>query len=327
MSNHFGEVIERIKANKRFLVVSHVNPEGDAIGSLLALALALRSIGKEAVAYLEDPLPGIFNFLPGSGTIIHTLEGQAPFDVTFAVDCGQMDRLGANFNKFEGMGTVLNLDHHTTNDNFGEVNVVFPDASSTGEVIFDLCTEASIAITKEMATNMYVAIHTDTGCFRYSCTGEGSLKKAGELVARGADPWEISTNVYENHPECKYKLLALVLATLKVEHIPDCKDRSIATLYVTQKMLDDTGADKGLADGFVNYARGIEGVEAGVLFRETGHDEYKVSFRSKGDVDVAQVALSFGGGGHSHAAGCTVKGNLKAVMEVVVETLKITLAE
>ena len=164
MSNYFGKIIERIEEGNRFLVVSHVSPEGDAIGSLLGLALALRSLGKDAVAYLEDPLPSIFNFLPGSETIIHTLDGQAPFDYTFAVDCGQMDRLGANFNKFDGMGTVLNLDHHTTNDNFGELNVVFPDASSTGEAIFDLCTEASIAISKEMATNLYVANYAR--CFK-----------------------------------------------------------------------------------------------------------------------------------------------------------------
>ena len=325
MSTYFDAVIERMKQGKRFLVVSHVNPEGDAVGSLLGLTLALRSIGKEAVAYLEDPNPDIFDFLPGSETIVHTLDGEAPFDATFAVDCGQMDRLGENFNKFEGMGPVLNLDHHTTNDNFGELNVVFPDASSTGEVIFDFCKEASIEITKEMAINLYVAIHTDTGSFRYSCTSEGSLKKAGELVGLGVDPWAISTQVYENHPASKYKLLARVLSTLNIIEITDA-DHLIATLYVTDEMFDSTGADKGLADGFVNYARGIEGVEAGVLFRETGPDEYKVSFRSKGDVDVADVALGFGGGGHSHAAGCSVTGKLEMVMETVVEALKTSLA-
>lgn len=326
MSNHFGAIIERIEQGNRFLVVSHVSPEGDAIGSLLGLTLALRSIGKDVVAYLEDSVPGVFEFLPGSETIVHTLDGEAPFDATFAVDCGQMNRLGDNFNKFEGMGSVINIDHHTTNDEFGELNVIFPDASSAGEMIFDLATEASIEITPEMATNLYVAIHTDTGSFRYSCTSEGSLRKAGVLVGKGADPWTISTQVYENHPACKFKLLALVLATLNIIDIPGAKGYKIATLYVTDEMMESTGADKGLADGFVNYARGIEGVEAGVLFRETGTEEYKVSFRSKGAVDVADVALSFGGGGHSHAAGCSVSGKLDAVIETVTAALKTSLA-
>lgn len=322
MDNRFTEVIERIKRGKRFLVVSHVNPEGDAIGSLLGLALALRSLGKDVTPYLEDPVPDVFQFLPGASTITHSLDGLGPFDATFAVDCGKKDRLGDGFIRLPEPGEIINIDHHTTNDRFGGINVIVADASATGEVIFDLCKAAGIEVTKEIAVNLYVAIHTDTGSFRYSSSTPESFLKAGELVTLGADPWEIATRVYENHPENKFKLLAMVLSTLDVINPGDGAAGKIATLTVTRDMFRSTGADKDLADGFVNYARGISGVEVGMIFRETGEDEYKVSLRSKGDTDVAEVAQAFGGGGHSHAAGFSITGPLEEVRTKVVDVIK-----
>ncbi len=323
MDRRFDDIIEKIKACNRFMVVSHVSPEGDAIGSLLGLSLALRGLGKDVTPYLEDPVPDTFKFLPGADTVVHTLEGEAPFDAVFAVDCGKIDRLGKRFNDFKGHGFIINIDHHTTNDRFGELNVIAAEASATGEVLYDFCKAASIDITKDIAINLYVAIHTDTGSFRYSSSSADSFIKAGDLVRRGADPWDISMRVYENHPVRKYKLLGMVLSTLDVVSVEGAgKNGSIATLFVTLDMFKETAAEKDLADGFVNYARGIEGVEVGVLFRECPSGEYKVSLRSKGYVDVAMVAESFGGGGHSHAAGCTVKGDLDAVKTRVIEAIR-----
>lgn len=321
MDTRFDAVIEKVRKGKRFLVVSHVNPEGDAVGSLLGLALALKGIGKDAVEYLEDQIPEVLRFLPGSGDVIHSLEGVAPFDATFAVDCGQRERLGKGFNLFKGHGTVINMDHHTTNDLFGDINIIDPEASAAGEIVYDFCRAAAIKMSKDVAVNLYVAIHTDTGSFRYSSSTPGSFIKAGELVKLGADPWEISRRVYENYPERKYRLLAMVLSTLDVIRTPNGAN-SIASLVVTQDMFRKANAEKDIADGFVNYARGIEGVEVGVLFRECGKDEYKVSLRSKGDVDVAEIAKSFGGGGHSHAAGFNIKGTLEEVREKVIRVLK-----
>ncbi len=323
MDRRFDEAIKVIKKGKRFLVVSHVNPEGDAVGSLLGVALALRSLGKDAVAYLEDPIPALFKFLPGADTVVHSLDGAGSFDATFAVDCGQKERLGKGFVELKEPGTIVNIDHHATNDNFGDVNIIEPGASAAGELAYDLVKAAGIEITTDIAVNLYVAIHTDTGSFRYSSATADAFTKAGDLVRHGAKPWDISSRVYENHPLKRYKLLGMVLSTIDVFDLGEADGAvKVATLLVTRKMFDTAGADKDVADGFVNYARGVEGVAVGLLFRETGPDEYKVSMRSKGDIDVSAVAMSFGGGGHRNAAGFSVKGGIKDVKERVISALR-----
>ncbi|MEE9614520.1 MAG: bifunctional oligoribonuclease/PAP phosphatase NrnA [Thermodesulfobacteriota bacterium] len=330
MDKVFTQVAEKIKNSERFMVVSHVNPEGDALGSLLGLALALSEMGKDVVAYSEDPVPETLRFLPGVDTLVHDLGGEPPFDVTFAVDCGQIERLGAKFAEFEGRGTLINVDHHATNDNFGDVNIVVPDASAAGEIVFDLLEAAGAGISPDVATNLYVAIVTDTGSFRYSSTSPGAFVKAGELVAYGASPWEVARHVYESYPASRFKLLSEVLSTLEVIGDDGGKgggnggmaDRGIATVFVTEEMIKSAGANREDSDGFVNYTRSIKGVEVGVLFRQCGPDEYKVSLRAKGEVDVAAVAETFGGGGHSHAAGCNLSGSLEEVRERVVSALK-----
>lgn len=321
--NRFDAAVAQAKAGKKFLVVSHVSPEGDAVGSLLGMALALRSLGKDVVAYLEDPVPDLFKFLPGADTVVHSLDGAGPFDATFAVDCGQKERLGKGFMALEEPGIIVNIDHHATNDAFGEVNVIVPHASAAGELVYDFCKAAGVKIDKNIAVNLYVAIHTDTGSFRYSSSTPESFEKAGELVRLGADPWEVSRRVYENHPAKKFKLLGMVLNTLEVVNAGDGGVKSsVAMVHVTREMFRRADAEKDLADGFVNYARGIEGVEVGVLFREAGDLLYKVSMRAKGQLDVAEVAMRFGGGGHRNAAGFMMNGSLEEVKGKVIEALK-----
>jgi phosphoesterase RecJ-like protein len=320
MDKRFDTAIEKIKEYKRFMVVTHVNPEGDALGSLFGLALALKGLGKEVVSYLEDPVPAPFGFLSGAGEVVHSLENEAPFDATYAVDCGQLERLGKGFLAFNGWGTLINVDHHVSNDNFGDINIVIPEASAAAEIVFDLCKAAGVDITPDIATNLYVGIHTDTGSFRYSSATPESLEKAGELVRLGADPRDVAVRVYENYPAKKFKLLGMVLNTLEV--VGDGLDGKIATVVVSRDMMNSVGADKADADGFVNYARAIEGVKAGVLLRESSPGDYKISLRSKGDIDVSTVAQGFGGGGHVHAAGCNIKGSLKEVKKKVVDALR-----
>lgn len=321
--NRFDAAVAELKAGKKFLVVSHVSPEGDAVGSLLGMALALRSLGKDVTAYLEDPVPDLFLFLPGADTVVHSLDGAGPFDATFAVDCGQKERLGKGFMAFKEPGRIVNIDHHATNDAFGDVNVIVPGASAAGELVYDFCKAAKIKIDKDIAVNLYVAIHTDTGSFRYSSSTAESFEKAGDLVRLGADPWEVSRRVYENHPAKKFKLLGMVLNTLDVVSVgTDGAKASVAFVNVTREMFRKADAEKDLADGFVNYARGIEGVAVGVLLREAGDLLYKVSLRAKGEVDVAEVAQNFGGGGHRNAAGFMMKGSLEEVKARVIEALK-----
>ncbi|MFQ5442937.1 MAG: bifunctional oligoribonuclease/PAP phosphatase NrnA [Thermodesulfobacteriota bacterium] len=323
MDTRFDTAIEKIREGRRFMVVSHVNPEGDAVGSLLGLTLALRAMGKEATPYLEDPVPEIFRFLPAAGDVVHDLKGKGPFDCVFAVDCGKLERLGSGLAELGDDICIINIDHHTTNDRFGYINIIEAGASATGEIVYDFCNAASIKITPEIAINLYVAIHTDTGSFRYSSTTPESLIKAGELLRLGADPWEVALNVYENYPPEKFKLLSMVLATLDIIRVDNADpDSAIATLVVKLDMFKTTAADVDLSDGFVNYARGIEGVEVGALFRESGPDEYKVSLRSKKIVDVSKVANDLGGGGHAHAAGLTLKGSLEDIKSRVIGAIK-----
>lgn len=317
MEKRFDGVIEEIKKKQRFMVISHLGPEGDAIGSLLGLTLALREAGKDAVAFLEDPLPPIFDFLPGADSIVHELKNEAAFDATIAVDCGQKERLGKKFGELASSGRaglLINIDHHATNDSFGDINVIEPNASAAGEMVYDLLKAGNMAISKDAAVNLYVAIHTDTGSFRYSSSTPGAFRKAGELVELGADPWDISTRVYENQPVERFKLLAMALSTLKIIGNGEAK---VATMDVTLDMFNKVGGGRELSDGFVNFARAISGVEVGLLYRESGPNEYKVSMRSKGKVDVAELSAGFGGGGHKNAAGFNIKGPLDEIKKKV----------
>jgi phosphoesterase RecJ-like protein len=317
MGTDFSKAIEVLGKARRVLIVTHVNPEGDALGSLFGLALALKDAGRDVVAFTPEPVPEPFDFLPGSELAVHSLADVGDMDATFAVDCGQLERLGDEVAAFAGRGTLVNLDHHISNDNFGDVNIVIPSASAAGEILYDFLCAAGFSVSADVATNLYVAIHTDTGCFKYGSSTAGSLKKAGELVELGADPMEVSSKVYENYPAEKFKLLALVLSTLDVS-----EDGRIATVLVTREMLDSVGGDKGLSDGFVNYTREIKGVEVGILFREAGDSEYKLSMRSSKCVDVAAITGLFGGGGHAMAAGALVKGTLTEVREKIMTPVR-----
>ena len=313
MAQKFKEVIDEIKNGKTFLVSSHVNPEGDAVGSLLSLVLGLKELKKDVTAYLYDPVPKTFNFLPFADKCTNKIDENKIYDAVFVVDCGQKDRLGEDFHKIKNKGKVINIDHHATNDCFGNINVIDPNASAAGEMVYDLLKEIPVEITRDIAINIYTSILTDTGSFRYSCTTPKAFGIAGEMLRLGVDPWDISQRVYESIPVNKLKLLASVLNTLELT-----SDGRVASLVVTLDMLDKADANKELADGFVNYARTIKGVEVGVLLRETKQGEYKISMRSKGRIDVAEITMGFGGGGHMNAAGCTIKGNLKDIKEKVI---------
>lgn len=313
MAHKFKQVIDEINKGKTFLVSSHVNPEGDAVGSLLSLALGLKELKKDVTAYLYDPVPKTFKFLPFADKVANKIDENKIYDVVFAVDCGQKDRLGEDFSRIKNKGKLINIDHHATNDRFGDINVIDGDACAAGEMVYDLLKEIPVSITRDMAINIYTSILTDTGSFRYSCTTPKTFGIAGEMLKLGANPWDISQKVFESNPVNKLKLLASVLGTLELTN-----DGKVASLVVTLDMLNKANATKEEADGFVNYARTIEGVEVGILLREAKPGEYKISFRSKGRIDVAEISQEFGGGGHMNAAGCNIKGNLKDIKEKVI---------
>lgn len=309
----FKSVIEEINKGEKFIVSSHINPEGDAVGSMLALVLGLRELKKDVTAYLYDTVPLMFRFLPYSDKVTNKIDENVVYDAVFVVDCGQKDRLGNDFHKIKTRGKIINIDHHATNDCFGDINIIMPDASAAGEAVYDLLKAIPIKITLDIATNIYVSILTDTGSFRYSSATAKAFRIAGEMVELGAKPWELSHKVYESNPINRLKLLALALSTLEVN-----TDGKVASLFVTLDMLNKAKASKEQADGFVNYARTIEGVEVGIFFREIKTNEYKISLRSKGKIDVTKIAQEFGGGGHANAAGCEIRGKFEDIKKQII---------
>ncbi|MFQ5899939.1 MAG: bifunctional oligoribonuclease/PAP phosphatase NrnA [Thermodesulfobacteriota bacterium] len=306
------EIVEEIGKGKNFLISAHLNPEGDAVGSALGLALGLRKSGKNVTVFLEDPVPAIFNFLPSAEKVLHKVDPTRDYDVQIVVDCGDMDRTGEKFRDFKGRKVLINIDHHSTNTRFGDVNLVNTNACATGEIIYDILNAMSVNITPEIAINIYVAILTDTGSFRYASSTSRAFYIASEMVKRGVKPHEIAKKVYESNPAERVRLLGDVLKTLNVS-----KDGKMASICITLDMMQRAGATKDIVDGFVNYPRSIEGVKVAILFREDSLNRVKLSFRSKGAVNVADIAKELGGGGHPQAAGCTVDGSMEEVKERV----------
>lgn len=310
------ELKKTIEQCYSFIVASHVDPEGDAIGSSLALYFALKNMGKKVVVYNESGVPRILRFLPGVENIVTELPSVNEYDAIFVVDCGDIERLGKLKDRLEKL-KIINIDHHSTNTSFGHLNFVDKEASAAGEVVFNLLKTLNIAFTKEIATNLYTALVVDTGSFRYASTTAKSFIIAAELLSLGVEPWEIAKNIYENYPFERMKLLGDALQTLEI-----AKGGLCAFMVVTKDMLAKYSATEDLTEGFVNFGRAIEGVEISVLFKEVGQDLYKLSFRSKGDIDVSKIAQKLGGGGHKNAAGCRIKGSLREIKEMVLSAIE-----
>jgi len=307
------KLLELIRRSRVFLIVTHLNPEGDAIGSSLALAIGLKKIGKDVYLLNKDPVPQSLRFLPSSELFKKKPPTTVP-DVLFLIDCNSLERTG--FKELCAKKTVI-IDHHPVDDDVrsDSIDYLSPDASATGELIYRLLLAMKIPIDKEMATNIYTAMMVDTGGFRYSNTTAGSLMIASRLVTLGAEPWRIAREVYENINYKTMKLFALTLSTLK-------KGDGVAWLTVTRDMFKKTGTDVEDTENFVDYARMIRGVEVGLLFREERNGLCKVSLRSKGRIDVAEIARGFGGGGHPAAAGCRVRGSLEYAKRVVLRMVR-----
>jgi phosphoesterase RecJ-like protein len=306
----------RVFAEKsRFLIACHENPEGDAIGSELALALALRRMGKKATVLNADPVPGNLLFLPGADTVLFEADG-SEYEVAVVVDCGATERTGRVAPELSKCPVLVNIDHHRTNGDRGELSLVDPDAAATGLLIHRILDAMGYDIDPDVAVNIYVAVLTDTGSFHYSSSSPEAFAVAGEMVRRGVDPWAVAEKVYETQSAGRLRLLGRVLASLEVA--PGGEVASITTMLSD---LEEFSSGKDALEGFINYPRSIVGVEVAVSFREERGGVFRVSFRSKGRVDVSAVATRFGGGGHRNAAGCTVPGTLPEVKRKVFAAL------
>jgi phosphoesterase RecJ-like protein len=317
--NDLGAICRLFREKDRFLIACHENPEGDAIGSELALALALRKMGKTATVVNSDPVPGNLAFLPAADTVVPDAEGSA-HDVAVVVDCGSLERTGRVQTELRKCPILVNIDHHSTNDAQGEYCLIDPQAAATGVLVHRILVALGIGIDRDIAANIYVAILTDTGSFRYSNASPEAFSIAGEMVGIGVDPWEVAEKVYETQTAGKLGLLGRVLGSLEL-----AAGGRVAVVTTRKKDLRDFSATKDHLEGFINYPRSIAGVEVAVAFREEGEGEFRVSFRSKGKVDVSAVAAALGGGGHRNAAGCTVQGSLDEVKNRVLGLLEASL--
>lgn len=306
-----SDIIAALRSCNRFLISVHRNPDGDALGSQLALMLALEKSNKTVVAQNLDPVPEIYRFLPASSRIRtgSTVEGR--YDAILVLDADP-PRTGL----FDGnypAETRINIDHHITNPVEWPLTWLAPSASATGEMVYELIQRLGVPIDREIALCLYTAIFTDTGSFRYSNTTPKSMRIAAELIEAGADPWLVTENVYESFAYRRIKLLGTVLAGVERS-----EDGRIAWVVVTEELFHRFGASSEDTENFINFVRSTKGVEVAVLFRQTAALQYKISLRSKGRVDLSGLAQSLGGGGHKNAAGSTVDGTLDEVKKRVI---------
>ncbi|QGP93268.1 Bifunctional oligoribonuclease and PAP phosphatase NrnA [Neomoorella glycerini] len=303
-----------LAAAREVAVVSHIIPDGDCLGSTLALALALRQRGTRAVAINADPVPEMFQFLPGQKTIIPPDKVTEVPPLLVMVDSTDMERAGEGFSQWrQKTQMVINIDHHVSNTRFGDLNLVDSRAAATAELIYAVLERIPVTINPAIATCLYAALATDTGSFQYENCTATTMRLAARLMEQGADLSLIREYLWERKPLASIRLLAAVLPTLTLAY-----DGRVAWLTVSRATLDAIGALPEHAEGLVNYPRSIAGVEVGLLFRELPDGLVKVSLRSKKIVDVNALAARFGGGGHRRAAGCTVKGDFATVVAMVV---------
>jgi len=288
-------------------VVSHVNPEGDAIGSVLAAVLALRGAGKRAGAFNADPAPPGLQHLPGVAELRREVPRDRPYACYLVLDTADLPRTGGLLDGRPRDAVVLNVDHHPGNTRFGDVNWVEPGASSAGEMVYRLLREMALPVTPDAAANLYAAILTDTGGFRYANTTAESLRVAAELVTAGAVPETIAEGLVANRDPREWRLLSEVLAGLTVT-----AGGRVAWIEVTAAARQRAGVGLEVTEDFIQYPRNLAGVRLAVAFKEISAGEVRVSLRSHGEVDVARLAGAFGGGGHRNAAGCTIRDELAA---------------
>ena len=310
-------VVEAIRSHERFLVTTHENPDGDALGSLLSMKLALDQLGKDAVMYLagETPLPREYSWMP-LGNLRRSVPDDAAGRVLLALDCANESRLGPDPEVLHSAPLVVNVDHHHDNTRFGAVNLVVADASSTGEIVRDLLAELEIELTPDIAEAIYIALVTDTGRFQYTNTTPKALRLAAELVEAGADVHKIFQDVYESVQFAKLKLLARALERAQIY-----EGGRLVISYLLRDDFSEVGAAEPYSEGIIDYLRAVEGADMAALIREPPRGDgpaRRVSLRASADeLDVSSIARASGGGGHRQAAGFSSDDSIEEITEFI----------
>ncbi len=302
-----AEIKQILECGRRILVVSHVDPDGDAIGSQLACAAYIRQLGKEVVLVREANIPYKYQFLPHVEDIrpIDSLPAGTSVDTAVVLECPNLERTGRAASLLGGDVTIVSIDHHRDSGALGAINWIEPERSSVGEMVYEYFEAVGFHIDAEVATQLYTAILTDTGRFRYQSTLPRTLQVAGELIKAGADPKKICDHVYYNLSQSTVKLTARVLSTIEFH-----QNGTVCFLSLDKAMLTESGADMAESDGLVDFSLFADGVVVGALLKARDETHTRVSLRSRDGVNVAAIAAQFGGGGHFNASGCTMPMNL-----------------
>lgn len=309
-----SQVVELIENKQSFGITTHIKPDGDGVGSSLGLCWLLKSLGKSAEVIVRGTVPLAYRSLPGADEIRDIEQVDREYDAVFVIECSDLERPGIA--GLENEFTV-NIDHHATSEHFGTINWIDSTASAVGEMIYNLCKAIGGRVTKEIAECVYMALVTDTGSFHFSNTTERTLKVASELIKAGVRPANISEAVYNNYPWSRIELMRQVLGTVRRD-----STGKVAFLRQTLAMRKDAGAVDGDNNGFVNIPLAARDILAAVYMREVGDDKYRVSLRSKGDINVAKVAERYGGGGHRNAAGLQIEGDWDAKEAELVDAVR-----
>ena len=313
----FEEIGRILREHQRFAVLSHVRPDGDALGSQLALALSLKQLGKEVRVWNEDGMLEKYSFLPRAELLTKPPSTSEVVDVAIALDTAIQNRLGTALAAVRSAKIWVNIDHHLSNPCYGDVVYVDPVAPATAEIVFGLIKSQGLPFNHEIAENLYAAISTDTGSFQYPQTSAHTFEIAAELIRAGLDVGRLSQQLYENYPRRRLELLRELLRTMRFEH-----GGRIASFSLSARTATELGVLPEDNEGLIDHLRAIRGVIVAVFFEELAEGKVRVSMRSKSDaVDVCAICQKFGGGGHTLAAGARVRGTLAEVEKRVLEEI------
>lgn len=315
-------LIHRLNNSRNVLITTHASPDGDAIGSLLAMNLAMQGKCKQITLYNESPIPAVYRFLPGVYSVINHLDSAAAFDTAVVLDCGDLQRIGEAAGIVGQIPEIINIDHHITNTRFGTCQLIDVKACACTEILYHLFDRMRVSFTRELATCIYTGILTDTGSFRFSNTSRTTFQVCENMVACGVDPFRVAQHVYGTYSLGRIKLLNLALDSIEIS-----KNGKVSLMALTRAMLNETGTQPEDTDGMINYARRIQDVRIAVLIQEQMNGSeplgqqrpYHVSLRSDGSVDVAAIAAIFGGGGHQSAAGFSIESTLAEIKNQILQ--------
>jgi phosphoesterase RecJ-like protein len=314
----FAEIGDLLRAHQTFAVLSHVRPDGDALGSQLALGLSLQMLGKKVAIWNEDGLLEKYNFLPGSEQIARPPSEPQDFDIAIALDTATQVRLGTTAGAIRSASKWINIDHHQSNPGYGDVVHIDSTCPATGQIIFELIRDQKLPMDKAIAENLFVAISTDTGSFQYPNTTARTFEIGGELLRCGVNVGQVSQLLYENYPRRRTELLRSLLGTMRFD-----SNGKIASFVLSLKTAADLQVKAEDNEGLIDHLRAIHGVIVAIFFEELADGKVRVSMRSKSEqVDVSAICQKFGGGGHKLAAGARVRGTIDDVQERLLQATR-----